>query len=176
MTQLPQRTRHLSAVLRVFSLVSAGGFALFALLLIFAMAGKSALGVVDLPTRPETGLLATALLIGFGLASTAATIAALWYTARLFGIYAQGEPLSVAAADTLRMIAFALLVRAGLAILAPIYTSLALSIDALPGERSLTVTLDLGQLGLLLAAGLIYTIGVVMRQAAEVAAENRGFV
>ncbi|KAJ57427.1 hypothetical protein ACMU_02675 [Actibacterium mucosum KCTC 23349] len=176
MTQLPSRTRQLSAVFRVLSLVSVGGFALFALLVVFALVTKSALGFVALEHRDETGVLATALLAAFALIGAAATIAALWYTARLFGIYAKGEPLSVEAADTLRLIAFALLAKAGLAILSPIYTSLVLSIDALPGARSLTVSLDMGQLGLLLAAGLIYTVGVVMRQAVDIAAENRGFV
>ena len=44
------------------------------------------------------------------------------------------------------------------------------------GQRSLTVSLSTAMLGFALAAGLLIVIGWAMRDASDVAAENRAFV
>jgi len=93
---------------------------------------------------------------------------------RLFAAYRDGEVLSVGNAETILRIGRNFLMVAAFTVLVPTLQVLILSWRA--GQRMLSIGLDQGTLGFLLAAGLLTVIGWAMREAAAVKAENEGFV
>jgi len=95
---------------------------------------------------------------------------------KLFAGYQRGEVLTTSSAHRIERIGWGLL---GLAILPfvllPIQTIL-LTLANPAGERVLSVGISSDMVGFALAAGLMIIIGWAMRQAADVADENRAFV
>ena len=120
-------------------------------------------------TPAQAGLVAAVALI-----SVLPLVAALRGMVRLFGRYREGDVLSVENADTILRIGRAMLLVALFTVLTPTLQTLILSWTA--PERTLSIALDSGTLGFLLAAGLLTVIGWAMREAAAVKAENEGFV
>lgn len=120
-------------------------------------------------TKAQAGLVAAV-----GLISVLPMVAALRAMARLFARYREGEILSADNADTILRIGRSLLLVAIFAVLVPTLQTLILSWNAL--QRTLSIGLDGGTLGFLMAAGLLTVIGWAMREAAAVKAENEGFV
>jgi hypothetical protein len=114
-------------------------------------------------------------LIGaIALVSVLPMVAALRGMVRLFGRYRDAEVLSAENADTILRIGRALLLVALFAVLVPTLQILILSWNA--PQRTLSIGLDGGTLGFLMAAGLLTVIGWAMREAAAVKAENEGFI
>ena len=95
---------------------------------------------------------------------------------RLFGVFARGEVLSLAAATRILSIGRGLVALAGLTILVGAAQSALLSMAAPPGQRLLAIGISQSEVGFLLAGGLMTLIGWAMAEAAAVAEENRGFV
>jgi hypothetical protein len=120
-------------------------------------------------TRQQAGLVAAIALV-----SVLPMVAALRAMARLFDRYRMGEVLSDANADAILSIGRALLLVGVLTVLVPTLQTLILSWNA--PQRMLSIGLDGGTLGFLMAAGLLTVIGWAMREAARVKAENEGFV
>jgi hypothetical protein len=120
-------------------------------------------------SRLQAGLVAALALI-----SVLPMVAALRGMARLFDRYRMGEVLSDANADTILSIGRALLLVAVFTVVVPTLQTLILSWKA--AQRTLSIGLDGGTLGFLMAAGLLTVIGWAMREAARVKAENEGFV
>jgi Protein of unknown function (DUF2975) len=120
-------------------------------------------------TRLQAGLVAALALI-----SVLPMVAALRAMARLFGRYRDGEVLSEANAATILGIGRALVLVAVFAVLLPTLQTLILSWNG--PQRALSIGLDGGTLGFLMAAGLLTVIGWAMREAARLKAENEGFV
>ena len=120
-------------------------------------------------TTAQAGLVAAVALV-----SVLAMVAALRGMVRLFAAYRDGEVLSEGNADTILRIGRNLLIVAGFTVLVPSLQTLILSWNA--GQRMLSIGLDQGTLGFLLAAGLLTVIGFAMREAAAVKSENAGFV
>jgi mannose/fructose/N-acetylgalactosamine-specific phosphotransferase system component IIC len=108
------------------------------------------------------------------LISVLPMVAALRGMVRLFAAYRDGEVLSKGNADTILRIGRNFLIVAGFTVLVPTLQTLILSWNS--GHRMLSIGLDQGTLGFLLAAGLLTVIGWAMREAAVVKAENAGFV
>jgi hypothetical protein len=120
-------------------------------------------------SRPQAGLIAALALI-----SVLPMVAALRAMAQLFDRYRMGEVLSDANADTILTIGRALLLVAVFTVLVPTLQTLILSWST--PQRTLSIGIDGGTLGFLMAAGLLTVIGWAMREAARVKAENEGFV
>ena len=120
-------------------------------------------------SRLQAGLVAAVALV-----SVLPMVAALRAMARLFGCYREGEVLSAANADTILQIGRALVLVAVFTVLVPTLQTLILTWHA--PQRQLSIGIDGGTLGFLMAAGLLTVIGWAMREAARVKAENEGFV
>jgi hypothetical protein len=101
-------------------------------------------------------------------------VAALRAMVRLFGQYRQGVVLSDDNAATILRIGRALLLVAVFSVLVPTLQTLILSWNA--AQKTLSIGIDGGTLGFLMAAGLLTVIGWAMGEAARVKAENEGFV
>ncbi|MGL4238092.1 DUF2975 domain-containing protein [Tabrizicola sp.] len=120
-------------------------------------------------TRLQAGLVAAIALI-----SVLPMVAALRAMTRLFGRYRAGEVLSDTNAETILQIGRALILVAVFTVVTPTLVTLILSWNA--PQRTLSIGVDSGTLGFLMAAGLLTVIGWAMREAARVKAENEGFV
>jgi hypothetical protein len=108
------------------------------------------------------------------LVSILPMVAALRGMVRLFGAYRDGEVLSAANALVILHVGRNLLLVALFTVLVPSLQTLILSWQA--EHRMLSIGLDGGTLGFLMAAGLLTVIGWAMAEAARVKAENAEFV
>lgn len=122
-----------------------------------------------LVTKAQAGLVAA-----LGLLSVLPMVAALRAMARLFGQYRTGVVLSAENAATILRIGRALILVAVFTVLVPTLQTLILSWNA--PQKVLSIGLDGGTLGFLMAAGLLTVIGWAMGEAARVKAENEEFV
>lgn len=120
-------------------------------------------------TPTQAGLVAAVALV-----SVLPMVSALRGMVRLFARYREGDVLSAENAETILQIGRAMVLVAVFTIVTPTLQALILSWNA--PERTLSVGLDSGTLGFLMAAGLMTVIGWAMREAAAVKAENAGFV
>ncbi|MBP9047146.1 MAG: DUF2975 domain-containing protein, partial [Tabrizicola sp.] len=118
--------------------------------------------------------LQAGLVAALALISVLPMVAALRRMVQLFGAYRDGEVLSRDNADTILRIGRNLLIVAAFTVLVPTLQTLILSWSA--AQRMLSIGLDQGTLGFLMAAGLLTVIGWAMREAAAVKAENAAFV
>lgn len=120
-------------------------------------------------TQGQAGLVAA-----LGLISVLPMVAALRAMTRLFGRYREGEVLSADNAATILRIGRSLLLVALFTVLVPTLQILILSWYA--PQKTLSIGIDGGTLGFLMAAGLLTVIGWAMGEAARVKTENEGFV
>ncbi len=120
-------------------------------------------------TQGQAGLVAA-----IGILAVLPMVAALRSMARLFDRYRIGDVLSHANADSILRIGRNLLLVAVFTVLVPTLQTLILSWNA--PQKTLSIGLDGGTLGFLMAAGVLTVIGWAMREAAAVKAENEGFV
>lgn len=120
-------------------------------------------------TQGQAGLVAALAIL-----AVLPMVAALRAMARLFDRYRDGEVLSAANADTILRIGRSLVLVALFTVLVPTLQTLILSWNA--PQKTLSIGVDGGTLGFLMAAGLLTVIGWAMGEAARVKAENEGFV
>lgn len=125
----------------------------------------------DLPVSPPRAALAASL----GLLSVAPLVAACRALQRLAGRYRVSEILSEACAADLHALGRWLLLAALATVGVPTLQTLLVSWAA-PSGTILRLGLDGGALGFVLAGALLTVIGLVMRAAARLRAENEGFV
>ena len=120
------------------------------------------------------GLILTS--VGVGLVPVAIWVWTLDQMRRLFGCYKSGAVLTDRSAHFIQRIGFGLMgVGVAQLIVLPIQ-SLILTVSNPPGQRAISVGLTSDMLGFLIAAGMMIIIGWAMREASEVAAENKAFV
>ncbi|WJY22589.1 DUF2975 domain-containing protein [Fontisubflavum oceani] len=100
----------------------------------------------------------------------------LWQMRTLFGFYKSGETLSARCADRILRIGQGLVTVGVVGFLSNTAIVLLLTMANQAGSRTLSLTFTDGDIGFFLAGGLIVVIGWVMREAVQVAEENRGFV
>ena len=120
-------------------------------------------------TPTQAGLVAAVVLV-----SVLPMVAALRGMVRLFARYREADVLSAENAETILQIGRAMVAVALFTVVTPTLRTLILSWNA--EQRTLSIGLDSGTLGFLMAAGLLTVIGWAMREAAAVKAENEGFV
>lgn len=129
------------------------------------------------PSIPDGNSVSTAqagLVAILALVTVLPMVAALRGMVRLFGAYRDGEVLSTANAVAILHIGRNFLLVALFTVLVPSLQTVILSWQA--EQRQLSVGLDGGTLGFLMAAGLLTVIGWAMAEAAQVKAENEAFV
>lgn len=148
-------------------------------LLVLVQAGKwvadpGSLVGADAPPGTTVTAVQAGLVAAVALVSVLPMVAALRGMVRLFGRYRMDEVLSLENAETILRIGRAMVVVALFTVIGPTLRLLILSWNA--PHRTLSIALDDGTLGFLLAAGLLTVIGWAMREAAAVKAENAGFV
>lgn len=134
----------------------------------------SLLSHVALPAGTPVSTTQAGLVAALALASVLPMVAALRGMVRLFGAYRDGEVLSDTNAHTILRIGRNLLLVAVFSVLVPTLQTLILSWNA--AQKTLSIGIDGGTLGFLMAAGLLTVIGYAMGEAARVKAENEGFV
>lgn len=128
----------------------------------------------DLPPETPVTTLQAGLVAGVALVSVLPMVAALRGMVRLFARYREADVLSVENAETILQIGRAMVLVALFTVITPTLRTLILSWNA--PQKTLSIGLDSGTLGFLMAAGLLTVIGWAMREAAAVKAENAGFV
>ena len=129
-----------------------------------------------LAIAPDLPGVIVALALAIGLLPMAAALYALWQTQALFALYRAGHALTAAAAERIGRIGAGLVMIAVAAFLAHPAQVLVLTLTNPPGARVLAVAVSSGQVGLLLAGGLLVAIGRVMRDAALIADDNAQIV
>ncbi|EBA13580.1 hypothetical protein [Roseobacter sp. CCS2] len=116
------------------------------------------------------------IVVALNLISPAILLVTLNEMRKLFGAYVGGDILSEKSAHLIQRVGQGFLALAIVPfILRPIQTVL-LTYANPPGERSLAVGLDSDMIFFALSGGLIVIIGWAMREASDVAAENKSFV
>lgn len=130
--------------------------------------------VPELPAGTPVSPAQAGLVAGVSLVAVLPLVAALRRMVRLFANYRAGEVLSAENAEAILGIGRNLSLAALFSVLVPTLERLILSWHA--PQRVLSIALDDGTLGYLIAAGLLTVIGWAMAEAARVKAENEGFV
>jgi uncharacterized membrane protein len=135
--------------------------------------------VIQYPILPAgthvTPLLATLTAI-VGVLATYPLVATFLGMRRLFGRYRRGEILSDACAADILRIGQALFAVAAMTVFVPTLQILILSWNNGPGAHIVYLGVEGSTLGFLLSGGLLIVIGWVMREAAQVAEDAKGFV
>jgi hypothetical protein len=129
-----------------------------------------------LPGATQVTPFQGALVAIVGLLSIYPMVLAFLGMGRLFGRYRTGEILTEPCARDILRIGQALFAVAAMTVLVPTLQLLILSWGNAPGGRILSISLDGSTLGFLLSGGLLIAIGWVMREAAQVAEDAKGFV
>lgn len=119
---------------------------------------------------------AAAATVAMIVVQIALLVAALYCVWRMFGAFAGEEPLALEAAIWMKRASVAFLVMAlgGIVIRALIVVVLTLGNP--PGQQSVAIGIGSSELLTLLIASIMYMLGRVMAVAAEVRADQRGFV
>ena len=124
-------------------------------------------------TFSPAAIAAAGLVAAAQLALLGAALYCVW---RMFGAFAAEEPLSIEPAVWMRRagLAFVFLAAGGVLARSAIYLALTLGNPA--GQRALSIGLGSGEMLTLLIASIMYMISRVLKVAAEVRADQKGFV
>lgn len=134
---------------------------------------------IAFPDLPMADSIAWPLRYGalaVGLIPVAAALWTIWQMRALFGLYRRGETLTPNCAWRIRRIGLGMLALAGLGIVLRPMQVLLLTLSNPPGQRMVALDLGSGDVGFLLAGGMLLVIGWVMADAASMAEDNAGFV
>lgn len=180
MTTLPLRTRRFCSRLQILTWLC---MSLLTAICLYWMFHPDTLNLLAHSTLKKTppqatrisGLVWAVLALGV-MIKAIAWLFPLYFVARLFGVYARQDALSEQAAAHVRWIGTGLIFQAGVVFLTMPYLSLALSIDAPVGQRSISVGVTSVEVITALLGCLILMIGHATGKAVEVARENREFV
>ncbi len=126
-------------------------------------------------TVPVTAVQSTLVAV-LAVLATLPLIATFLGMRRLFGRYRRGEILSDACAGDILRIGQALFAAAAVTVILPTLHILILSWGSGEGQRLLSIGLDGSTLGFLLSGALLIVIGWIMREAARMAEDAKGFV
>ncbi|WP_130409457.1 hypothetical protein [Thalassococcus sp. S3] len=179
MSGLPQRIRRWS---QVFAYVTLAAMILIAgVFLLFLFRPALAYDVLvdaapSVQVAGEIGVTTIYALLAVGALSVAVQLFLLWGMYRLFSLYAAGEALTGECGDCVSRIGAALLALPVASVIYGMASSVLLSWQNPEGQRELTIALSLHSIGFLIGGALLLMVGITIRQAAQVAEENRGFI
>lgn len=121
----------------------------------------------DLPGATQITQTKLVWLGVIGIIGTIPVLVTFWNMRGLFGHYRRGDIVSADCVRHILRIGRALIAMAVWGVLTPTLQILALTIDNPDGSKVLTIGIEGSSLGLLLAGGLLITIGWVMGEAAR---------
>ncbi len=125
---------------------------------------------------PELKTWQMALVLSVGLLPMLAWVWTLNKMRQLFACFEKGQTVSLKSAEFIQSIGLGLLGIAIIQIVSVPVNTLLLTLANPTGGRSIAIGLDSAMIGFLLAAGLMTVIGSAMRDASQIAEENRAFV
>lgn len=100
----------------------------------------------------------------------------LWTAMQLFAGYRRGEIFAPRAAMRLRRIGLMLVLMAPVSILGDLLTVLLLTLDNAPGGKSLSLSIDDGDIYAVVIGLIIMAVGQIMTEALRLSEENQSFV
>ena len=131
-------------------------------------------GTSSLPNTPWPANIWAGLIVSF--IPLFFSMLALNGMRHLFALYRFGDPLAPQAGPIIKSIDKNVLIASILGVvLYPAVTGL-ISLSNPVGERSISVSISINDIGFILVAGLLLMIGWSMSEATKVAAENREFI
>jgi len=182
MLPTPARLERLTRLSRVMEVVTLVGMVLIGTLtalifiipewtrnLVLAKLGEAG---ATLPITAE-GRLIAGLITAVPLA---VLLYGLWTVRRLFQEFARGRVLTTEAARCLQTFAVTVLAQAPLSPLAGAAISLALTLTAQPGPKTVMLGISTNDYLALIIGGVLLAVATVMREAARLAEENASFV
>lgn len=175
----PNRLRRIGRVVCIGSLVCAAGMVVGIPILWSNdhliqrwIAWPSPLGVKPITIHLDTRILGALL----SLVGTSPLLYALVQLSRLFSAFARGLVFEDRNAGRIRAIGIALLIKTALSPFIQILTTLNLTINNPPTSRLVGFELEAGHLMTVLGGLALMAFASVMREAARLSSENRGFV
>jgi hypothetical protein len=172
----------LARLSRVMEVVTGGGIALVAILTVAALLIPDWTRNVALAKLGQVGIALPITPLGQAVAGIALAIPVgvmiygLLAARRMFGEFACGEILTERAARHLQTFAATVLAQAPLGPLTAAGFSAALSLGNPPGQRAFTIAFSINDYFALIVGGVLFAAATVVREAAHLADENRGFV
>lgn len=167
---------------RVMEIVTWFGIALVAILTIAALLIQDWTRNIALAKLGQAGAALPITPLGQAVAGIVLAIPVgvmiygLFAVRRMFGEFAGGEIFSERAARHLQTFAATVLAQAPLGPLTAAGFSAALSLGNPPGQRALTIAFSINDYFALVVGGVLLAATTVMREAARIADENKGFV
>lgn len=137
--------------------------------LLLARLGQAGAG---LPLNPGARLMAGAIVaVPVGVMTFG-----LWHVRALFREFAAGQVFTQSAARHLQIFGATVLAQAPLGPLTSAALSIGLTIANPPGERMMAISVSIHDYFALIVGGVLFAAATVMREAAHLADENKGFV
>ncbi len=130
--------------------------------------------VVRMDTPPGTGTIYAVQAVGWLV--LAVILFVLWHIHGLFRLYAQGQALSDPGGRRLRWIGIGLMLLPVAVTIFGAASSVLLSWNNGPGAREVSLGINLQAIGFVIGGALLLFVGMTIREAAEIAEDNRGFV
>jgi hypothetical protein len=172
----------LARLSRVMEMVTWFGIALIAILTIAALLIQDWTRNIALAKLGQAGAALPITPLGQAVAGIVLAIPVgvmiygLFAARRMFGEFACGEIFSERAARHLQTFAATVLAQAPLGPLTAAGFSAALSLGNPPGQRAITIAFSVNDYFALIVGGVLFAAATVMREAARLADENKGFV
>lgn len=178
----PPALGRLARLSRVMEIVTGFGIALVAILTGAAVVSQDWTRNIALAKLGQAGITLPITPLGQAVAGLVLAIPVgvmiygLFAARRMFGEFACGEIFSERAARHLQTFAATVLAQAPLGPLTAAGFSAALSLGNPPGLRAVTIAFSVNDYFALIVGGVLFAAATVMREAARLAEENKGFV
>ena len=175
---MTKATRLPSALYRLTWLALLGLPAALAYVAATGRLGRDALAA-EFPLEVGAAALTDGQVIGaavVGLLPWLVVMWVLWRTQGLLDLYRNGQALTAAAAGHIRALGLGLAILGVLKVLVHSAQTVIVTAANPPGTRALEIMVGSGEIGFLLAGGLMLTIGHSMAEAVRAADDLRGFV
>jgi Protein of unknown function (DUF2975) len=172
----------LARLSRVMEVVTSLGIALVAILTVAAVLISDWTRNIALAKLGHVGITLPITPLGQAVAGIVLAIPVgvmiygLFAARRMFGEFARGEVFTERAARHLQTFAATVLAQAPLGPLTAAGFSAALSLGNPPGQRAITIAFSINDYFALIVGGVLFAAATVMREAAHLADENKGFV
>jgi Protein of unknown function (DUF2975) len=172
----------LARLSKIMEVVTSVGIALIAILIVAAMLIPDWTRAIALSKLGQAGITLPITPLGQAAAGVVLAIPVgvmiygLFAARGMFAEFSRGEIFSERAARHLQTFAATVLAQAPLGPLTAAGFSAALSLGNPPGQRALTIAFSTNDYFALIVGGVLFAAATVMREAARVAEENRGFV
>ena len=172
----------LARLSRVMEVVTSGGIALVGILTVAAVLIPDWTRNIALAKLGQVGISLPITPLGQAVAGivlavpVGVMIYGLFAARRMFGEFARGDVFTERAARHLQIFAATVLAQAPLGPLTAAGFSAALSLGNPPDQRALTIAFSINDYFALIVGGVLFAAATVMREAAHLADENKGFV